>query len=449
LLRRIRKRADQQRRRFHVGKHAKYEPIRFGADVEIGVIQKVLSDVTAATGELGPCTCGRIRHLALALGSKVCDWLIGEFPERPVFGEPLEVGRLELCLDNCRRRQSQGDSQQNPASAPVSNGSEECDAPDDNVERAMCIGISAIEYAIPETCVNLEELARSGRLETAADRLREFGFNGARISTKPAEVLAHEALSRLFATTGQTPEAVGALFHAGAIPASHVVSASHSHVIEGFHYPAARLQYEFGLLNAMAVGVGQVGCAGLMTAIRLAIDFLKGSPETRAAICSSADVLPADAPREFIYNIVSDGACAVLVERHSARNHILAYRQITKGYYWDAASLKNEIVAAYFPTAQHLVRMTLADACLDPADIDWVIPHNVSLRSWEILLRLLDIPRERVFLDNIATKGHVIAADNFINLKDAADRGLLKPGDRLLLFTFGFGANWACMVLEH
>jgi 3-oxoacyl-[acyl-carrier-protein] synthase-3 len=176
---------------------------------------------------------------------------------------------------------------------------------------------------------------------------------------------------------------------------------------------------------------------------------LNANPQAQAAICSSADVLAAGSTREFIYNVVSDGACAVLVERGSARNRILAYRQITKGYYWDASSLKNEIVAAYFPTAQHLVRMTLMDARLSGADVDWVIPHNVSLRSWEILLRLLDIPRERVFVDNIATKGHVIAADNFINLKDAADRGLLKRGDRLLLFTFGFGANWACMVLEH
>ena len=44
---------------------------------------------------------------------------------------------------------------------------------------------------------------------------------------------------------------------------------------------------------------------------------------------------------------------------------------------------------------------------------------------------------------------HVIAADNWINLRDAAETGRLHHGDKLLLFTFGFGANWACMVLEH
>jgi len=53
-----------------------------------------------------------------------------------------------------------------------------------------------------------------------------------------------------------------------------------------------------------------------------------------------------------------------------------------------------------------------------------------------------------LFADNIAAKGHVIAADNFINLKDAWDQGRIAPNDRLLLFTFGFGASWACLALE-
>ena len=51
--------------------------------------------------------------------------------------------------------------------------------------------------------------------------------------------------------------------------------------------------------------------------------------------------------------------------------------------------------------------------------------------------------------ENIAAKGHVIAADNFINLKDATEQGFLKRGDKLLLFNFGFGINWSCTILEH
>ena len=45
--------------------------------------------------------------------------------------------------------------------------------------------------------------------------------------------------------------------------------------------------------------------------------------------------------------------------------------------------------------------------------------------------------------------GHVIAADNWINLKDAMDRQLLQPADKFMMFNFGFGANWAATVMEH
>jgi 3-oxoacyl-[acyl-carrier-protein] synthase-3 len=160
-------------------------------------------------------------------------------------------------------------------------------------------------------------------------------------------------------------------------------------------------------------------------------------------------VLPAACKRELIYNVVSDGACAVLVEKASKRNRILAYRRITKGYYWDSVEQKNEIASAYFPTARTIVRDTLAQAKTVPSDVSCILPHNVSLRSWEILLGLLEINSEKLFSQNISRIGHVIAADNWINLKDAMASGTLRAGDRLLMFTFGFGGNWASMVLEH
>jgi len=313
----------------------------------------------------------------------------------------------------------------------------------------MRAALSAIEYILPEAAATLAELERSGRIETPAERLCAFGFDRIRISAEPAETLAARAIARLLETTGIDPASVDALFHAGALPVSQAVRGPGTHVLEGFNYPVTKLQYELGLERAFVSGVSQAGCTGLMTAIRLATDFLAAHPSAARVICSSADVLPAGASREFMYNVISDGACAVLVERDGPRNRILAHRHVTKGYYWDATSMKNEIIAAYFPTAQRVVHDTLDGIGLARGDIARVIPHNVSLRSWEILMGLLELPRERLFADNIAPNGHVIAADNFINLKDAADRGLVRPGDRLLLFNFGFGANWACMVLEH
>lgn len=311
----------------------------------------------------------------------------------------------------------------------------------------MHVGISAIEYVLGSDTVSVEELEARGLLDSPAARLREFGFTGARLSRDSAYALATAAANRLLETTGTDRASVEAVFYAGATPGSHAVETPDP--LSAFNYPVAQLQYELELTRAIAFGVSQVGCLGMMAAVALARDFLLSSKDASRALCVSTDVLPAGCKREMIYNVISDGACAVLVEKQCERNRILAYRQITKGYYWNSIAQKNEITAAYFPTARNIVRDTLADAHLDSASVSCILPHNVSLRSWEILLGLIQVSREKLFAENISKTAHVIAADNWINLRDATETGRLRQGDKLLLFTFGFGANWACMVLEH
>lgn len=309
------------------------------------------------------------------------------------------------------------------------------------------IGLGAIRYALPDTAIDLAAAAATGLLDTPAAVLEEFGFRRLHVSARPAHELALDALRRLLDDEKVDPASVDALFYSGAIPDSHFIG-NGGGPLDGFSYPLGYLQYECGLVNAAAIGVSQGGCTGLMTAVALAADHLRANPAARRAVCVSADVLPPGAKREIIYNVVSDGACALLVERDAARSRILAHRRVTKGYYWNAGASRNEIVAAYFPTARAVVRDTLAALGLQPADVALVLPHNVSLRSWQILLPMLDIPADRLFAGNIARIGHVIAADNFINLADAREARRVAPGDRILLFTFGFGASWACMVLE-
>lgn len=313
--------------------------------------------------------------------------------------------------------------------------------------RVDSIGIPAIACVLPETTVDLAALAGAGLIETPAATLAEFGFCSVHVSDRPAHDLALDAVQRLLDENRIDPESIDAVFVAGAIPTSHYVTGDEA-PLAGFNYPSARIQYECGLLNATTFGVSQVGCTGLMTAVALAADHLVANPGANRVICASADVLPAGASREIMFNVISDGACAVLVERGADRRRLVARTRIMKGYYWNAGASRNEIIASYFPTARTIVCDTLARIGLAGSDVAAVIPHNVSLRSWQILLPMLGIPMDRLFARNIARHGHVIAADNFINLKDAGDSGAIHPGDRLLLFNYGFGANWACMVIE-
>ena len=54
----------------------------------------------------------------------------------------------------------------------------------------------------------------------------------------------------------------------------------------------------------------------------------------------------------------------------------------------------------------------------------------------------------RLWDDNIARIGHTLAGDNFINLADALERGDVVHGQKLLLFSYGYGAHWTALAVE-
>ena len=312
------------------------------------------------------------------------------------------------------------------------------------------VGIEVVEYRLPQGTRTVTELDGEGKLITAGAILEGFGFRTIHVAQwESACDLALSAARGLLEAHDIDAGEIDLLFHASALPASAALRPSTDSVMAPFRFPVSRLQDELGLHRANAIGLGQQGCVSLFSAIRIARDMLLAEPRLRSALCVASDVLPADASREMLLNVICDGACAALLRRDSPRNRIVAFGQITKGAYWDTPEMENEIVAAYFPTARTVIRETLDRAGLELGDVAWIVPHNVSLRSWEILTELLEFPLERLYTRNIARYGHTMSADNLINLKDLADEGLLKSGDHLLLFTFGFGLNWSSMILRH
>jgi 3-oxoacyl-[acyl-carrier-protein] synthase-3 len=315
--------------------------------------------------------------------------------------------------------------------------------------------IGAIRYEFPAATRSVRELATAGLLQSAPETLESLGFSQVRVACEEsAYALALRAGRRLLEESGVDRESVGLLVYGGApgglafAPARVLVNVVDDVVTTArFRYPSTRLQYDLGLERASVLAVDQLACTTLFGAVRVARALCLAEGIERA-LCVSADMYPPRAGREALFNCTADAACAVLVERDAPRNRIVAARTITKGYYWDADTMRDEIVASYFPTARHVIVETVRDAGWSSADVDWVIPHNVSRRSWEILMGLVALPGARLWADNIARDGHTLAGDNFINLRDALDAGTITPGERLLLFSYGYGAHWTALAVE-
>ena len=325
---------------------------------------------------------------------------------------------------------------------------------------SVSAGIHSIAEYLPPHVATVDDLRERGLLRGSPDTLRSFGFRTVHLACDESNIdMAIAAADKVLEESGIDRGEIGMILYAAALNSSSTLwngnGGSHDSVLrfetvpDLFKYPASVLQSELDLTSAAVAGINQVGCASIFAALRMARAMIVAEDDLNAVLCVSADRFPQGRHRDLAYNLVSDGACAAIVRRDSECNTIIDCTQVTKGALWDSEEIENEIIAAYFPTAAALVERTLAKAGLDIDDIALVIPHNVSLRSWEILGRLIKCPADRIYTDNIARVGHTIASDNLLNLRHAVAAGRVKKGDYMLLFTFGYGSNWACMVVQH
>jgi 3-oxoacyl-[acyl-carrier-protein] synthase-3 len=304
-------------------------------------------------------------------------------------------------------------------------------------------------YALGERTFSLEESSAAGRTQTSTAALLKSGFARHHICGPQTTAfdLAKAAVEGIADKLGD----IDAIVYATALPINANVappelyrnSRDIKHLLD---YPASRLQSHFRLDRAQVIGLEQQACTGMLGAVRLARALINTEDDCQRVLCVTADRFPDDAIYEQSYNLISDGAAAVVVSRVRAGFRVVATHHITNGAMVTASD--DEIVGSYFSYNHRLLTEVLHKAQLRPSDITWVLPQNTNLLAWKVMSGMLGLPMERVWCPTIAEVGHVISGDNIINLADLQRSGRIRPGDRLLMLMAGFGMNWQCTVLE-
>lgn len=308
-------------------------------------------------------------------------------------------------------------------------------------------GIPHYAFRLGERTASLEELHAAGLLTSPPAVLADFGFERCHIhDDKDATGLMLSAARALLSSGSVDPESVSALFVYSGLPPAPPGDADDP--MAPFRYDLGRIRHELELDRVPAYRLSQLGCGGLMSTVRLAAAQLEASGGSSALVLTGECFGP-EGHREILYNVMSDAASALIVDRSSGRNRTLAEAEIVQSYYWDSPARADEILASYFPLAQRAIERALEAARIGLDEVRWIVPHNVSRRSWEILCDMMGADASRVWTSNIATVGHTVSCDHVINLSDMESEGVLEAGDRLLLFTFGFGATWSATVIEH
>src|SRR6266849_6318628 len=251
---------------------------------------------------------------------------------------------------------------------------------------AQAVGIPAMGYYLPPTRQSVGQVVDAGQAISDAAKLTQLGFDSIRVANGiSSEQMAVEAVRDLQRRSGFDLKRIDVIVYAGALATSSVVVSDDQPAWGTMRDPVPLFRFTGPCLQA-ALGLPNASVIGIA--------------------------------------------------------------QLACNTFQAAIRVARARIAACFPLARRAILEALEAAELRVGDLEHFIPHNLNLKSWEILAQIVGIPLAKIFTENIPRIGHVVASDNVINFLDAFDSGRIKRGDKVARFVMGFGAHWNCLVLE-
>jgi 3-oxoacyl-[acyl-carrier-protein] synthase-3 len=211
---------------------------------------------------------------------------------------------------------------------------------------------------------------------------------------------------------------------------------------------------ELGLGHAAVFTVTQQACSSGLAAVDLAGRLLAedGDPGALALVVAGEK---ADWPTAQLIpgtTVMGESSAACLVAAGGGGDVLRSYVTRTFGEYHDVKlppPRGEEFERRYAERLTTVIREAVAAAGIRLEDLAWILPHNVNRISWAKAAQLLDFPRSRICLDNVAALGHCFGADSFLNYVTLRDAGRLRKGDCYLMAAVGLGATFAAAVFRH
>jgi 3-oxoacyl-[acyl-carrier-protein] synthase-3 len=292
-------------------------------------------------------------------------------------------------------------------------------------------------------------VARTGMKE------RHVVAEGESIST-----LAIEAGRRALADADVAPEEIELLIVATATPEQPLPAT------------AAIIQPVLGVRNAVCFDVA-AACSGFLYALNIARQFIAGG-EVSTAMIIGAETLSryTDYTDRATCILFGDGAGAAVLKAAPAGEGILRCAWHTDGNYADFIAMPgggskyppnvkehidarlpfikmrgNETFKVAVRSLTEVSQEVLAGAGVTADQIDLFIPHQANKRIIDAVGERLGVPDEKVYV-NLERVGNTSAASIPLAMREAADRGILKPGHLVLAAAFGGGLTWAAALLR-
>jgi 3-oxoacyl-[acyl-carrier-protein] synthase III len=330
----------------------------------------------------------------------------------------------------------------------------------------MTLGIAGITFHLPEAILDNAALALHQPRFQPAKVKAKTGIERRHIAAagETAGDLATQAARKLFAERGIAADSIDYLILCTQAP---------DYFLPG---TACLIHRRLGLKATAGALDINLGCSGFVYGLGLAAGLI----ETGQAACVL--LLTADTYSKFIAlddlatrTIFGDGAAATLIEARpeagigpfvygtdgAGAEHLIVptggmrERTATGTYETHSGELGTgsplhmngpEVFNFTIAAVPRAVGQLLTKAGCGQDEIDLFVFHQANTTMLEALRRKLEIPPERFYV-NMAD-ANTVSSTIPIALRRAADKGILRPGMRVLLLGFGVGYSWAGTLLR-
>jgi 3-oxoacyl-[acyl-carrier-protein] synthase III len=231
------------------------------------------------------------------------------------------------------------------------------------------------------------------------------------------------------------------------------------------------IQAELGANRAAAMDV-VAACSGFLYGVTLANTMIQ-SGQSRHALVIGAEILTqyVDYTDRHTCVLFGDGAGAAVLSPVDGERGILASRIRSDGRYQEqlfspgggtrrpptAETLAagdhffkmkgNELFKVAVRSMAEVSREVLEEAGVDAKDVKLFIPHQANQRITDAVANKLNVDEALVY-SNISMHGNTSSASIPIALDECVEAGRVKPGDLVLLASFGGGVTWGGVLIR-
>lgn len=107
----------------------------------------------------------------------------------------------------------------------------------------------------------------------------------------------------------------------------------------------------------------------------------------------------------------------------------------------------NDVFKFATRSMQELIETAVERNGISIADLDLVVPHQVNSRIIDTVLRKIDLPADKIYL-NLQRYGNTSAASVPMALHEASEEGRVESGNLVLLVAFGAGLTWGYNLIR-